>query len=86
MMMLLLVTLCKFSVFSFSQENPPAPIQGVFPHDPAVVAELQVSPDVPIGLAQLSISSTANSPSSVLVVTYNQLYAINKWTVIPGIT
>jgi WD40 repeat protein len=65
-------------------ENPPAPIQGVFPHDPAVVAELQVSPDVPIGLAQLSTPPTANSPSSVLVVTYNQLYAISKWTVIPG--
>lgn len=47
---------------------------------PAVVAELQVMPDVPIALVQLSRPPT----TSVLAVTYNQLYAINGWSVNPG--
>jgi hypothetical protein len=82
------------------KENPPAPIQGAFPHDPALVAELQVTPDMPIALVQLSpssslpsstVSSSSSSSSSanastgsLLVVTYNQLFAVNKWTVSPG--
>ena len=52
----------------------------------AVVAELQVTPDVPIALVQLSTSPPAGSSASstLLVVTYNQLYAVNKWSIVPG--
>lgn len=43
------------------------------------MAELQVTPDVPIALAQLSTSK-----GELLVVSCNQLYAVNKWVVNPG--
>ena len=46
----------------------------------AVVAELQIMPDVPIALVQLSRPAS----SSVLAITYNQLYTINSWSVNPG--
>ena len=37
-------------------------------------------PDVPIALVQLSRPPS----SSVLAITYNQLYTINSWSVNPG--
>lgn len=47
----------------------------------AVVAQLQVTPDVPLALVQLSASPSL----SVLAVSYNQLYAMNKWSITAGV-
>lgn len=45
----------------------------------ALLAELQVTPDVPIALVQLSTSR-----NDLLVVSCNQLYAVNRWLLNPG--
>ena len=49
-------------------------------HCADVVAELCVTPDVPIALVQLSSTTDA----SLLVVSYSQLYAVSKWNVSSG--
>ena len=46
----------------------------------AIVAEVDVTLDVPIGLLQLSHSS-----AGLLTVSYNQLFSVYKWNCIPGI-
>lgn len=46
----------------------------------ALLAELQVTPDVPIALVQLCSPPLSN----VLVISSNQLYAVNKWVVNQG--
>ncbi len=59
------------------QELPPQPAQGLNPRDPALLAELPVTPDVPLALVQYC------SPT-LLVVSSNQLCALNKFIVTPG--
>ncbi len=45
----------------------------------ALIVELPLTLDVPIGLVQISSSNT-----SLLSVSYNQLFAKNKFNYIPG--
>ena len=44
-----------------------------------MLAELQVTPDVPIALIRLSVAR-----NNLLVVSCNQLYTVNKWIVTSG--
>ena len=60
-----------------SPQLPSASI--IIPDYPALLGELQVTPDVPIALVQLS--TTRND---LLVISCNQLYAVNKWIFNPG--
>ena len=46
----------------------------------ALVAEQQVTPDVPIALVQLS----SLNQSSLLSVSYSQLYAFSNWSISQG--
>ena len=80
------------------QSLAPQPVQGLNPKDVgmckipldrscnelcffslALLAELQVTPDIPIALACLSVSK-----NDLLVVSCNQLYAVNKWIINAG--
>lgn len=46
----------------------------------ALVAEQQVTPDVPIALVQLS----SLNQSSLLSISYSQLYAFSNWSISQG--
>jgi WD40 repeat protein len=53
------------------KEYPPKPISS---RNPAIVAEVDVTLDVPVGLVHLSVDSC-----ELLTVSYNQLFGLYKW-------